>query len=109
MAAWMWYMEYTVENPARSLQAGHFTAMVWNASTEIGCGICRNGSGVIVCQYANASGNHVGHYDGNVSSYAGYAADYERCHLNVSDARSYIQKFQGWGILTPQPSIVANL
>lgn len=109
VAAWMWYSEYTMENPARSIKAGHFTAMVWNSSTELGCGICRNGTGVIVCQYANSSGNQAGNYDGNVPSYEGLASDYDRCRLNVTTAKANIQKFAGWGTITPLPSIVANL
>jgi hypothetical protein len=108
-AAWEWSMEYTQENPARTIKTGHFTAMVWNSTTELGCGICRNGSGIIVCQYANTYANQLGNYDKNVPSYEGLSSDYDRCLLNKTTAKQTLEKLKGTGTLTPLPSIEAHL
>jgi uncharacterized protein YkwD len=42
-------------------KAGHYTQMIWYASTEIGCGqaTCSDGSTIVVCNY-NPPGNMIG-------------------------------------------------
>jgi len=110
MAAWMWYTEYTQQNPATGgSKTGHFTAMVWKQTKELGCGICRNGKGVIVCHYANSAPNMMGQYGANVPRFDGNKDDYKKCKLSVSAAKSNIAKFKQWGILRPISSIVGNL
>lgn len=59
IATKMWYDEvtnpgYNFSSPGFSSGTGHFTQVVWKASTELGCGI----SGVyVVCRYCNEGGN----------------------------------------------------
>jgi len=53
-----WYNEikqYNYSKPGFSFQAGHFTQVIWRATTELGCGrsVCR-GAEIWVCNYAPA-------------------------------------------------------
>ena len=56
-----WYTQeirhYNFQNPVYSNQVGHFTQMVWRASTQLGCAksVC-SGQTLWVCRY-NAPGN----------------------------------------------------
>lgn len=64
IATQMWYDEvtnpgYNFNNPGYNQNpgAGHFTQVVWKASTKLGCGI----SGVyVVCRYCDGPGNYLG-------------------------------------------------
>eukprot|EP00798_Chlamydomonas_sp_ICE-L_P010395 gene10395-8339_t len=62
----LWYNEgclYDYDTPGKDMVAGHFTQVVWRASTQIGCGLstCPNGvqysgglatnTNVLVCHY----------------------------------------------------------
>lgn len=55
-----WYDEvkdYNYQNPGQSTGVvGHFTAMVWNASDSMGCGVAgdTNAGYYVVCRYAPA-------------------------------------------------------
>jgi len=52
---------YATNSCAAGKVCGHYTQVVWSASTEVGCGkaICADKSQVWACQYAPA-GNYVG-------------------------------------------------
>ncbi len=67
-----WYDEeplYDYNNPGYSSETGHFTQVVWNGTTEIGCGFVSNCPGdydtIWVCQYAPA-GNILNQFLENV-------------------------------------------
>jgi uncharacterized protein YkwD len=65
----MWYDEvklYDFAAPGFSQATGHFTQVVWRASTKLGCGRADCGFGVyFVCRYA-PRGNVTGGYEQNV-------------------------------------------
>ena len=66
----MWYGEianYNFDTPGFSLTTGHFTQVVWRASTELGCGLaaCPGMDEFYVCRYAPA-GNVEGAFEQNV-------------------------------------------
>ena len=71
----MWYDEepnYDYNDPGFSSDTGHFTEVVWKATTEIGCAFATGcGSGwpymanAWVCQY-NPPGNYIGQFAENV-------------------------------------------
>ena len=70
----LWYDEepdYDYKNPGFSNKTGHFTQIIWKATTEIGRAfVTRCGSDrpyVWVCQY-NPSGNYIGQFAENVFS-----------------------------------------
>jgi len=44
---------------------GHFTAVVWGATSEIGCAI--NSKNIYICRYLNQPGNYGGAYAANVA------------------------------------------
>ncbi|KAI5789685.1 CAP domain-containing protein, partial [Peziza echinospora] len=70
----MWYNEikdYNFNNPGFSMKTGHFTQVVWNAATKIGCGYhnCLDGQGpftgwLVSCNYDQ--GNMPGEFPWNV-------------------------------------------
>jgi hypothetical protein len=97
-AAWMWFTEYVQPSGV----TGHFTAMVWKASTEIGCGIGRNGDGVIRCMYARTPPNYGGQYKANVPKFLGEKSKFDDCNINIATVSSNVKKFKGWGILSPE-------
>jgi hypothetical protein len=60
----MWYDEvnkYNFNNPGFSASTGHFTQLVWKATTDLGCGIAISAKNRIygVCNYT-PPGNVVG-------------------------------------------------
>jgi len=71
----MWYDEepdYDYDNPGFSSETGHFTQVVWKATTEIGCAFatgCDSNwpymANAWVCQY-NPPGNYIGQFAENV-------------------------------------------
>ncbi|KAI9247450.1 CAP domain-containing protein [Phascolomyces articulosus] len=51
-----WYNEekqYNYNNPGFTAGTGHFTAMVWKSTTDVGCGIkkCDGGAPMYTCSY----------------------------------------------------------
>jgi uncharacterized protein YkwD len=65
----MWYGEiakYDFRRGGFSMETGHFTQVVWRATTTIGCGTSRcNGMTIWVCNY-DPAGNFEGAYRENV-------------------------------------------
>lgn len=64
-----WYSEiakYSSSNPRFSFDTGHFTQVVWKATTELGCGVasCANAE-IWVCNY-NPPGNYEEQFRANV-------------------------------------------
>ncbi len=64
-----WYSEikqYRFPNGGFSMNTGHFTQLVWRATTQVGCGhaVC-NGNDIWVCEY-DPPGNVEGEYRDNV-------------------------------------------
>lgn len=64
-----WYDEvalYDFQNPGFSAETGHFTTVVWKATSEVGCGIAMCGGGqMLVCSYLQPA-NVVGAFPENV-------------------------------------------
>eukprot|EP01023_Acetabularia_acetabulum_P038905 TRINITY_DN37279_c0_g1_i1.p1 TRINITY_DN37279_c0_g1~~TRINITY_DN37279_c0_g1_i1.p1 ORF type:complete len:550 (-),score=99.96 TRINITY_DN37279_c0_g1_i1:605-2254(-) len=66
-----WYEEidfYNFNNPGFSSATGHFTQVVWESTSKVGCGEvtnCPDGSHIVVCQY-RPPGNFVGRFAENV-------------------------------------------
>merc|ERR1719471_810352 len=64
----MWYDEIELTENGEGFvtefsgQTGHYTQVVWKASTSLGCG---GNNGLIVCQYG-PSGNYYGQFEENV-------------------------------------------
>lgn len=96
LAVWMWFTEY-MQTGTR----GHFTAMVWEATTEVGCGVQKGGGGVVRCQYAHSPPNYGGQYKKNVPAFYGTKAQFKKCGIDPSQVKSYAKKFKGWNILNP--------
>ena len=65
----MWYGEkatYPWKNPGFSMDTGHFTQLVWRATTQLGCGHVQcGGNDLWVCEY-DPPGNWDGQYVDNV-------------------------------------------
>lgn len=66
----VWYAEYiyyNYSNPVFSGQTGHFTALVWNSTMEIGVGVSKNSRGyLVVTMRFSPPGNYIGSFDKNV-------------------------------------------
>ncbi len=66
-----WYGEgqdydYGVAGPRGTAVVGHFTQVVWKATSEVGCAVVAcGGLDVLVCDYA-APGNYIGEFAANV-------------------------------------------
>ena len=67
----MWYGEiskYDFRRGGFSMETGHFTQVVWRATTKIGCGTSQcNGMTIWVCNY-DPAGNVEGEYRDNVEA-----------------------------------------
>ena len=68
-----WYNDeigsYDYGNPGFSSTTGHFTAVIWSVTSEVGCGICTTGSTyqyIVVCRY-NPPGNVAGQFTNRVA------------------------------------------
>eukprot|EP00243_Klebsormidium_subtile_P003637 TRINITY_DN1721_c0_g2_i1.p1 TRINITY_DN1721_c0_g2~~TRINITY_DN1721_c0_g2_i1.p1 ORF type:complete len:377 (-),score=63.17 TRINITY_DN1721_c0_g2_i1:360-1490(-) len=58
-----WYSEikdYDFANPVWSDQVGHFTQIVWKASTQVGLGVAKNANQVVVVGHFDPPGNIIG-------------------------------------------------
>jgi hypothetical protein len=102
-ASWMWFTEYTQADctQGQGSKCGHYTAMVWKKSTHLGCGIQKDGRGVIRCQYAASPPNYGGQYAANVPEFKGEASKLEKCGLTIAEVKQHVEQFKGWGILNP--------
>ncbi|MGW4719562.1 CAP family protein [Nocardia sp. NPDC004260] len=68
MATQMWYDEvkdYDYNDPGFSIRTGHFTQVVWKASTRLGIGFASDHNSVVVALY-NPPGNVQGQFPQNV-------------------------------------------
>uniref|UniRef100_A0A0N4Z578 SCP domain-containing protein n=1 Tax=Parastrongyloides trichosuri TaxID=131310 RepID=A0A0N4Z578_PARTI len=69
IAADGWYDEvkdYNFGRPGFGMKTGHFTQLVWKASTSVGCGVASGKNGIFtVCQY-KPPGNFGNKYKENV-------------------------------------------
>jgi hypothetical protein len=110
MASWMWFTEYTqADCTKQNGKCGHYTAMVWKGSTHLGCGIQRDGGGVIRCQYAASPPNYGGQYSANVPKFLGEASKFQKCGLTIDETKQNVEKFKGWGILQPIAPYASSL
>ena len=58
--------KYSWANPGFSMATGHFTQVVWKATTDVGCGWARCVFGTfLVCNY-KGPGNYEGRFPENV-------------------------------------------
>lgn len=104
-SAWMWFSEYgSYGGGGFDGATGHYTAMTWKGSSELGCGFCPEGEGVYVCQYARSVPN-VGNYTENVPVFAGSRANYTACGVDPDLAKGELQRFAGWGFQSAQKAV----
>ncbi|MBF6193982.1 MULTISPECIES: CAP family protein [Nocardia] len=69
MGTKMWYdeiKEYDFNNPGFSMRTGHFTQVVWKASTRLGIGYASEGGWTAVVALYNPPGNVQGQFPQNV-------------------------------------------
>ncbi|WP_169810569.1 CAP family protein [Nocardia arthritidis] len=70
MGTQMWYDEienYDFDNPGFSMSTGHFTQLVWKASTRLGIGYASEGGWTVVVGLYNPPGNVEGQFPQNVA------------------------------------------
>jgi hypothetical protein len=70
MGTEMWYDEvqqYDFNNPGFSMATGHFTQLVWKASTRLGIGYASEGGYTVVVGLYNPAGNVKGQFPQNVA------------------------------------------
>ncbi|WP_280240747.1 CAP family protein [Nocardia abscessus] len=70
MGTQMWYDEikdYDFNNPGFSMSTGHFTQVVWKASTRLGIGYASEGGWTAVVGLYNPAGNVEGQFPQNVA------------------------------------------
>jgi hypothetical protein len=97
LAAWMWFSEYGAAKgkQATFAKSGHYTAMVWAATKELGCG--KSTGKVYLCQYTNDMPNMAGGYEKNVPIFDGSAKKYDKAGLSVKTAKKMFSDFKSWG------------
>ena len=66
-----WYSEinkpgYDFNKPGFSKGTGHFTQVIWKATTKVGFGYAANGNSCYVCARYNCAGNLSGAFPQNV-------------------------------------------
>jgi len=110
-AAWMWFLEYLQSTDYENGgETGHFSAMSWKGVHKIGCGIGRNGKGVIRCQYVGEPlPNMAGSYDSNLDPFYGIPADFAKCNMPIAEVKSQAKMQQSWNILNPSGQMASNL
>lgn len=65
----MWYNEvssYNYNSPGFSMATGHFTQVVWNASTKLGMGLSVGAKGTYCVGQYQPAGNYAGQFPQNV-------------------------------------------
>jgi len=104
-AAWMWFSEYSAYHVQQYTSGvGHYTAMVWAGTGDLGCGKCSSpGAGqrsIYVCQYANGPSNFgfqgTNYYAENAPLFAGTRQDYSIGGIAESDVRHWLGRFCDW-------------
>lgn len=87
---YLWYNEislYNYSNPVYNESYGHFTQVVWDASTELGCAYVQttdaNSDYLLACEY-NSPGNVEGEFAANVNPVVAGAAAYSAPAANAS-------------------------
>lgn len=105
-AAWMWFQEYSAyQHQQYDGSAGHYTAMVWESTTWLGCGKCSSPGGgdqreIYVCQYANGPSNFgfqgTNYYANNAPLFSGTRQDYNVAGIPESEVRTMLGRFCGW-------------
>ncbi len=97
----LWYdeiSEYDFANPGFSHETGHFTQVVWKATTRIGCAHvegCGNWQHTWVCEYSPA-GNIVGQFAQNVLPANNTGTTGSQCdNNNTWDGATYILTLRG--------------
>jgi uncharacterized protein YkwD len=110
-AAWMWFSEYGAAGGGQAdfNCCGHYTAMVWKATKEFGCGKCTDTT--YLCQYTNAQPNFGGASDfaKNVPIFDGSVASYNKGGLDVATARKMFSQFSSWGFASMPSLYDANV
>jgi len=64
-----WYSEvknYDYKTGGFSMRTGHFTQLVWKASTGLGCSYATSGNQVVICCNYSPPGNYGGRFQDNV-------------------------------------------
>lgn len=117
-AAWMWFQEYSAYQEQKYDSAvGHFTAMVWESTTWLGCGKCSTPGGgdqrtIYVCQYANGPSNFgfqgTNYYADNAPLFSGTKQDYSTGGFAESDVRTWLGRFCGWVQWVPSFQTACN-
>lgn len=105
MSVLMWFAEFGAGPPRDGGKminlAGHYTAMTWPTTKEIGCGKCQGK--VFVCQYANAPPNIVG--EKGAPPFKGTAAQYRAAGMSVDYLKQKYAQFAKWKLTGAQGAL----